>query len=105
MQYYVNNENQSVPKKIKILITEDHSMVREAWLMILNNDPRFQVVGDAGSAEKTIEMVKFMKPDVLLLDINLPGMSGIEAISLIRESSPQTAILGVSLHMQPSYAR
>lgn len=92
-------------KKITILITEDHTLVREACAMLLDADPRFQVVAKTGSAEETLELVGQLRPDVLLMDINLPGMNGIEAIHLVKQFSPSTKILGVSMHTQLSLVR
>ncbi len=92
-------------KKISILITDDHMLIREAWSLILNADPRFKVVGEAGSGEAALELARQLSPDIITLDINLPGISGIETVALIRKCSPHTRILGVSMHTQPAYAR
>jgi len=90
---------------ITILITDDHKLVREAWTTVLNSDPRFKVIAEAGSGEEAVELAKDLRPNVVILDINLPAMSGIETIPLIRKFSPGSKILGVSLHTQPTYAR
>ncbi|MFI5187149.1 MAG: response regulator [Chitinophagales bacterium] len=92
-------------EKISILITDDHKLIREAWSTVLNSDPRFKVIGEAGSGEEAIEMAKQLRPNVMILDINLSGMNGIDAIPLIRKFAPGSKILGVSLHTQPIYAR
>jgi len=91
-------------KKITILVTDDHTLVRQTWSMFLNADPRFQVVAEAGSAEEAIEKTNQLRPNIVIMDINLPGMSGIEATSLIRKFSPATKVLGVSMYSQPTYA-
>lgn len=92
-------------EKIKILIADDHTLVRETWSFILNTDERFQVTAECGSGEEAVELAKQLRPDIVIMDINLPGMNGIEATQLIRKYSPLTKILGVSLHTQPTYAR
>lgn len=92
-------------EKITILIADDHTLVRETWSYILNSDPRFSVIAESGSGEEAIEISKKVRPKVVIMDINLPGMNGIEATELIRKFSPGTKILGVSLHTQPAYAR
>lgn len=91
--------------KISILIADDHTLVRETWSFILNTDPRFTVVAESGSGEEAVELAKKLRPQVVIMDINLPGMNGIEATQLIRKFSPGSKVLGVSLHTQPTYAR
>jgi len=92
-------------KPITLLIADDHQLVREAWTMVLNNDPRFKVLATCGTAEAAVDAVDTLKPDIVLLDINLPGISGIEAVPLIRDAAPHSKIIGVSLHTQPKYFR
>jgi two-component system invasion response regulator UvrY len=92
-------------EKITILIADDHTLVRETWSFILNTDERFKVVAESGSGEDAVELAKQLRPNIVIMDINLPGMNGIEATQLIRKYSPASRILGVSLHTQPTYAR
>ena len=92
-------------EKITILIADDHTLVRETWSFILNSDSRFYVVAECGSGEEAVEMAKNLRPAIVIMDINLPGINGIEATQLIRKYSPGSKILGVSLHTQPTYAR
>ena len=91
--------------KITILIADDHTLVRETWSFILNTDPRFNVIAESGSGEEAVEMAKKLRPNIVIMDINLPGINGIEATQQIRKFSPGSRILGVSLHTQPTYAR
>ena len=92
-------------EKITILIADDHTLVRETWSFILNTDERFKVIAESGSGEEAVELAKQLRPHIVIMDINLPGMNGIEATQLIRKYSPASKILGVSLHTQPTYAR
>lgn len=92
-------------EKISILIADDHTLVRETWSFILNTDERFKVVAESGSGEDAVQLAEQLHPNVVIMDINLPGINGIEATQLIRQCSPTSKILGVSLHTQPTYAR
>ncbi|HZF64501.1 MAG TPA: response regulator transcription factor [Chitinophagaceae bacterium] len=88
-----------------ILIVDDHTLVREAWAMAFNSDPRFSVIGEAGTGEEGVELASILNPDIIIMDINLPGINGIEAAEKIIAKNPAAKILGVSLHTQPTYAK
>jgi DNA-binding NarL/FixJ family response regulator len=90
--------------KITILIVDDHTLIRETWSFILDSDPLFRVVAECGSAEEAIEQARILRPQIVTMDINLPGMNGVEATQQIRKYSPGSKILGVSLYTQPAYA-
>jgi DNA-binding NarL/FixJ family response regulator len=92
-------------KKITILIAEDHLLVREAWAYMLNSDPRFRVIAETCDGNEAIELARELKPDVVILDINLRGRNGIEAVPLILHHSPGSRILGVSWLTHPTYSR
>lgn len=92
-------------KPITILLIDDHALIRETWSMILNTNSSFQVVGEAGSAEEGLELVSSLSPAVVIMDINLPGINGIEATEALCKLHPTVKVLGVSLHTQPTYAK
>ncbi len=92
-------------KPISIFIVDDHQLVRDAWTELLNNEQSFNVLVACGTAESAIENAKNLEPDIVLLDINLPGINGIEAIPILHEASPHSKIIGISLHALPGYAR
>lgn len=92
-------------KKITIIIIDDHTLIRETWSFILNNHPRFTVIAESGSAEEGIELCKELRPDIVMMDINLPGINGMDAVPMIRKFAPATKIIGVSMHSQPAYAK
>jgi DNA-binding NarL/FixJ family response regulator len=91
--------------KISILIADDHKLIRETWSFILNSDPRFQVIAICGNAEEAVEMAKIKRPGIILMDINMIPMSGLEATEQIRKTSPACKIIGVTMHTQPAYAK
>jgi DNA-binding NarL/FixJ family response regulator len=96
---------QTAVKPITLLIIDDHKLLRETWSFLLNKDPRFSVLADCGSGEEAIELVLKFCPAIVIMDVNLPGISGFQATEFIRKYSPRSKVLGVSLHAQPSYAK
>jgi DNA-binding NarL/FixJ family response regulator len=90
---------------ITILLADDHQLIRETWKFMLNSDPRFKVEGAACSGEELIEMLTTIRPRIVLMDINMSGMSGFEATSQVRKVSPGSKIIGVSMHSMPAYAK
>jgi DNA-binding NarL/FixJ family response regulator len=91
--------------KIRILIADDHKLIRETWTYILDSDPRFLVIGQCGDADEAVELARLKHPDVILMDINMTPISGLEASLKIRKISPASKIIGVSMHSQPVYAK
>jgi len=92
-------------EKITILIADDHKLIRQTWEFVFNSDDRFQVIGQSASGEEAIEASRQLHPAIVIMDINLPGMNGVEATTQIRKYSPGSKIIGVSMHTQPSYAK
>ncbi|HEY2720130.1 MAG TPA: response regulator transcription factor [Chitinophagaceae bacterium] len=91
--------------KITILIADDHKLVRQIWEFVLNNHGRFHVIAECASGEEAIEISREMRPNVVIMDINLPGISGVEATAQIRKFSPDSKIIAVSMHTQASYVK
>jgi DNA-binding NarL/FixJ family response regulator len=88
---------------ICILIADDHSIVREGLKQLLDLEEDFKVVGQASNGVETIEQVKLLKPDVLLLDINMPVMNGINALRKIKEEGFKTNVVILTLHEDREY--
>lgn len=80
-------------KPIAVLLVDDHAVVREGLKLVLARDPQIKVVGEAGTADAAIAETKRLKPDVILMDIRLPGEDGVQACSDILEQWPQTRVL------------
>jgi two-component system response regulator DevR len=78
---------------IRLLIIDDHEMVREGLKAILTTEPDFEIVGDAASAEQAFELIEHLRPDIILLDIRLPGTSGIEVCRTVSERYPECAVI------------
>jgi DNA-binding NarL/FixJ family response regulator len=89
---------------ISVLITDDHALMRECWSIVLNENKDFQVIGQCCNAVDAIEKARELRPQVIVMDINLPDIDGIEATRTIKSFLPDVKILGVSMHVQRSYA-
>ena len=92
-------------KKIRVLVTDDHGIVREGLKQLLNGQPDMEVIGEAGDGREALEKVKSLHPDVVLLDITMPNMTGLEVASLIRDAAPKTQIVVFSMHAKESSVR
>ncbi len=90
---------------IRVVIVDDHQMVRETWKMLLQRDNRLQVIGECASGEEAIETAQSLHPNIMLMDINMYPMNGLEATREICKLCPDIKIIGVSINNQPSYAK
>ena len=88
---------------IRILIADDHTIVRQGLARLLEDQPGFQVVGEAYDGRMAIEKATALNPDVVVLDIGMPLMNGIEAARRIHKLLPQTRILILSMYSQEHY--
>ncbi len=79
--------------KIRVLIVDDHEMVREGLMAMLRSEPDFEVVGQTGHGEEVVDLVESTKPDVVLLDTRLPGISGVEVCRLLTRTHPGVAVV------------
>ena len=92
-------------KKITVAIVDDHKLIREMWTKLFSERSDIEVIGESGQQDDAVEMIKNKRPDIVLLDINLAGGSGMDAVPLIRKYSPGTKIIAVSMHSKPVYAK
>jgi DNA-binding NarL/FixJ family response regulator len=90
-------------KGIRILLVEDHAVVRESIREALTRDPEFSVVGEASRGEEAIRLATELSPDVILMDISLPGLNGIEATRQIKAIQPSVAILILTAYDDEQY--
>ena len=89
---------------IRLAIAENHTIVRWALREALGKEPEIEVVGDAGTAAETLEMIQRVRPDVLLLDISLSDRSGFDVLNEMRESDTAPLVIVLTWHTEPSYA-
>ncbi len=88
---------------IRILIADDHPVVQEGLLQLLDGEPGMEVAGVAGNGREALEKIGQLEPDVILLDLNMPEMSGFDAARLIGEQYPQVKIVAFSMHSEEAF--
>lgn len=90
-------------KKIRVLVAEDHAVVREGIRLILESQPDMEVIGEASDGREALEKARELHPDIVLMDIGMPEMNGLEATRQIKRSLPETQILALTVHEQGDY--
>lgn len=95
--------NEVKEKTIKILIIDDHAMFREGVKRVIEMEPDFEVVGQAGTGEEGFQLVQELDPEVILMDINMPNMNGVEATEKILSIKPDAKIIILSIHDDEFY--
>lgn len=90
-------------KKVRVLLAEDHVVVRESICQFLDRESDLSVVGQAGDGEEAVELARQLKPDVVVMDIAMPKLSGIDATRLIKTHSPSTAVLILTAYDYEQY--
>jgi RNA polymerase sigma factor (sigma-70 family) len=90
-------------KKSRIVIAEDHTILREGLRSLLSSHPEFEIVGEAEDGREAIQCVEKFKPDLILTDLSMPRMNGMEAIKEIKRQSPETKILVLTVHKTEEY--
>jgi two-component system response regulator NreC len=90
---------------IKILLADDHALVRHGFRMILAAQPDMEIVGEAGNGREAVELAQKLKPDVVVMDVAMPELNGIEATRRLIELSPRTRVLALSMHKDAVYVR
>jgi DNA-binding NarL/FixJ family response regulator len=94
-----------MPNKITVLLVDDHSLVRRGFRRMLEDEADITVVGEAGNGEEAIRLAQELKPQVIVMDCAMPGTSGLIATRRILETSPQQAILMLSMHSEDTLVR
>jgi PAS domain S-box-containing protein len=91
-------------RKIRILVVDDHAVVRESFVQLLNSEADIEVVGVAADGEEAIERTHQLNPDIVTMDVNMRGMSGIEATKRIHAELPQVRVIGLSMFEESGIA-
>src|SRR5258708_10072055 len=91
--------------KIRVLIVDDHAIVRAGRRMLINPQPDREIVGEAADGHEALCQAREANPDVLTLDLTLPGGGGLKTLERLRQACPQTRVLVLTMHEDPSYLR
>src|ERR1700680_4306820 len=92
-------------KHIRILLADDHAVVRQGFKMILAAQPDIEIVGEAGNGREAVELAEKLKPDLVVMDVTMPELNGIEATRRLAASTPRTRVLALSMHKDSVYVR
>jgi len=91
--------------KTTVLIADDHTVVRQGLRLLIDNEEGFQVIAEAGTVPDAERLTRAHRPSVLVLDLNMPGGSSLDVIPHLRDSTPQTAIVVLTMQDDPAFAR
>lgn len=90
---------------IRIFLADDHTIVREGLKRLLEEEPGFEVIGEASDGTHVIDAVETLRPQVIVMDISMPGLNGIRATKHLRETGHEVAVLGLTVHEEKGYLR
>jgi len=90
---------------IKVLLADDHTIVRQGLKLILSSHPDLEVVGEAANGREVLDLAEKLKPDVILMDVAMPELNGIEATRRLHQISPRMKVLVLSMHKEAVYVR
>jgi DNA-binding NarL/FixJ family response regulator len=87
----------------KIVLVDDHQMMRDGLRLLLEKEPGLRIIGDADNGRAAIQMAKELSPNIVVMDVGLPGLNGIEATRQITAASPKTCVIALSMHSDKRY--
>jgi len=90
-------------KSIRVLLADDHKLIRAGLRLVVDQQPDLSVVGEADDGRQAVELAKLLKPDVVVMDIGMPNLNGIEAARQIRGIDPDAAVVMLSMHSDEGY--
>ncbi len=92
-------------RRIRILLADDHAVVRQGFKMILSAQPDMEIVGEAGNGREAVELAEQLHPDIVVMDVAMPELNGIEATRRLSASAPHSRVVALSMHKDSVYVR
>ncbi|MGA2723383.1 MAG: response regulator transcription factor [Bryobacteraceae bacterium] len=92
-------------KRIRILLADDHAVVRQGFKMILDAEADMEIVGEAGNGRQAVDLAEQLRPDVVVMDVAMPELNGIEATRRLASSVPHARVIALSMHKDSVYVR
>jgi DNA-binding NarL/FixJ family response regulator len=92
-------------KRIRVLLADDHAVVRQGFKMILAAEPDMEIVGEAGNGREAVDLAGEARPDVVVMDVAMPELNGIEATRRLATAAPHARVLALSMHKDSVYVR
>jgi two-component system response regulator NreC len=94
-----------MPEKTRLLLADDHAVLRSGLRLLLDGQPDLKVVGEAGDGAEALRLAAGLQPDLILLDLTMPGLSGLEALPALRKAAPGARVLILTMHDAEGYLR
>src|SRR5919112_2950498 len=98
-----NGEGAAASKVARILIADDHALVREGLRTMLSGEVGLEVIAEANDGQQALTLCRDLKPDLVLMDVRMPVMDGLQATRKIKQEMPKTSVMMVTMHENPDY--
>ncbi len=95
-QHLAADKNRNKRRNIRLILVDDHNIVRQGLTLLLSQQTGFEVVGEAGNGQEAVELARLLQPDVVLMDVSMPVMDGVEATKIIKSENPRIEVIGLS---------
>jgi DNA-binding NarL/FixJ family response regulator len=92
-----------MPKPLRVVVADDHAIVRQGLKLLIDSQPEMTVIGEAGDGEGVLQKAQALKPDIVVMDISMPGMNGLIATRMLKEVQPDVAIVVLTRHEENTY--
>lgn len=104
-EFAAHGDGESEDRIVRLLVVDDHKVVREGVVGLLDREADFEVVGQASNGQEAAAQAAALQPDVVVMDVDMPDISGVEATGRIKRQQPKTVVVGLSLHKDPAVER